>query len=230
MAIHDRRGLAVTRPDFNVSPLLVFYEVTQACGLVCRHCRACAQTRRHPAELTTKQSLGLLDQLAEFPSPPMLVLTGGDPLERQDIYQLIEHAAWLGLDVSITPSATSLVTASVVWRLRDAGISRMAISIDGADAATHDANRGVPGSFERSLNILAEARTAGIPTQVNTTLTPSNLDQIEALADLLAAQEIVMWSVFFLVPVGRGEQVPRLSGEQCESAFERLWRQALRQP
>ena len=218
-----------TRGNFDSSPLLVFYEVTQACGLVCRHCRACAQTRRHPDELTTAQSLRLIDQFTEFPVPPMLVLTGGDPLERSDIFQLVEHAAWSGLDVSITPSATSLVTSQAICRLRDAGLSRMAISIDGADAATHDGNRGVAGSFERSLEILAEARIAGIPTQVNTTLTPGNFDQIESLADLLAGLEIVMWSVFFLVPVGRAQQMSRLTADQCEQAFERLWRQAQRQ-
>jgi radical SAM protein len=224
--LHSR----ASRGNFDSSPLLVFYEVTQACGLVCRHCRACAQTQRYPDELTTAQSLSLIVQLTEFPAPPMLVFTGGDPLERSDIFQLIEHAAWSGLDVSITPSATPRVTPDAICRLRDAGLSRMAISIDGADAATHDGNRGVAGSFERSLEILAEARAAGVPTQVNTTLTPGNLDQIESLADRLAGLEIVMWSVFFLVPVGRAQQMSRLTAGQCEQAFERLWRQAQRQP
>lgn len=106
----------------------------------------------------------------------------------------------------------------------------MAISIDGADAATHDGNRGVAGSFDRSLRILADACDAGIPTQVNTTLTPANFDQIDAMADLLAAQPIVMWSVFFLVPVGRARSMPRLTAEQCEAAFERLYWQVQRQP
>lgn len=91
------------RRDFNRGPLLVFYEVTQACGLVCQHCRACAQTQRHPRELSAEQSLELIDQLARFPAPPMLVLTGGDPLERPDIFRLIEHGVASGLDVSITP-------------------------------------------------------------------------------------------------------------------------------
>lgn len=219
-----------SRGEFSHSPLLVFYEVTQACDLVCQHCRACAQTASDPAELTTGESLQLIGQLAEFPTPPMLVLTGGDPLKRADIYQLIHHAASLELDVSITPSATHLVTPQAIRRLRDAGISRMAISIDGADAATHDAVRGVAGSFARSLAILAEAQAAGIPTQVNTTLTPANVAQIEQMADLFAAQQIVLWSVFFLVPVGRARLLPRLSAQECEAAFARLWQQAQHRP
>lgn len=220
----------LARADFDRSPLLVFYEVTQACDLVCQHCRACAQTTRHPSELSTLESLRLIDQLSEFPNPPMLVMTGGDPLKRADIYRLIEHAAWAGLDVSITPSATPLMTNWAIHRLRDAGISRMAISIDGADAQTHDAVRGVAGSFDRSLEILTTARNAGISTQVNTTLTPDNVDQIDRLAAQLADLKIDMWSVFFLVPVGRADQMARLSSEGCEQAFAKLWHHSQTQP
>jgi radical SAM protein len=228
--IRESRSSTPSAPEFQVSPLLVFYEVTQACDLVCQHCRACAQTRPHPSELTTDDSLRLINQLTEFPNPPMLVLTGGDPFKRQDVFDLVEHAAWSGLDVSITPSATPLVTRHAIGRLRDAGISRMAISIDGADAETHDATRGVAGSFTRSLEILGDAREAGIPVQVNTILTPENLDQIDQLAEMLARQDIMMWSVFFLVPVGRAGHMWRLSADQCEEAFARLWRHAQRQP
>jgi radical SAM protein len=226
----ESRLTRIARRDFDHSPLLVFYELTQACELACQHCRACAQARPHPAELTTLESRRLIEQLTEFPAPPMLVLTGGDPLKRADLFELVEHAAWLGLDVSITPSATPLVTAQAIRRLRDAGISRMAISIDGADAAAHDAVRGVPGSFQRSLEILADVRAAGIPTQVNTTLTPQNVGQIDAMAKLMASLEIDLWSVFFLVPVGRAASAPRLTAQECEAAFERLWHHAQRQP
>lgn len=212
------------------SPLLVFYEVTQACDLACDHCRACAQSEPRPGELTTEQSLQLIDQLTEFPTPPKLILTGGDPFKRKDIFELVQHAAKRFLDVSITPSATRLVTRRAIRRLRSAGISRMAISIDGADARTHDARRGVVGSYYRSLQILAEARAAGIPTQVNTTITPANVAQIDRIADLLAREQVAMWSVFFLVPVGRARYATRLSADECEAVFESLWRQSQRQP
>ncbi|TWU21769.1 radical SAM protein [Bythopirellula polymerisocia] len=216
--------------DFRRSPLLVFYEVTQACGLVCTHCRACAKLEADPNELSTADSLRLIDQLSNFPDPPMLVLTGGDPLCRTDIYQLIEHATAAGLETSITPSATLLVTREAVRRLRYSGIHRMAISIDGANSETHDSVRGVTGSFARSLEILKDAQQLGLPTQVNTTLTPGNFSQIEELAKLIATFDIVLWSVFFLVPVGRAAFSGRLSAEQCEVAFERLWTQSHRQP
>ncbi len=219
-----------TRKSFDHSPMLVFYELTQACDLVCQHCRACAQSRSDPAELTTADSKRLIEQLTEFPEPPMLILTGGDPLKRRDIFELVEYAVACGLQVSITPSATPLVTREAIRQLRDAGISRMAISIDGADAVTHDANRGVVGSFERSLEILRDARELGVETQINTTLTPANFDQIESMAECFAQFDIALWSLFFLIPVGRAGQMPRLSADQCELAFERLWQQAKVQP
>ena len=210
--------------------MLVFYELTLACDLVCLHCRACAQSHSDPRELSTADSKRLIKQLTEFPDPPMLILTGGDPLKRADIYELVEYAFAAGLDVSITPSATPLVTRETIIRLRDAGISRIAISIDGADAETHEANRGVAGSFQRSLDILNWASELGVQTQINTTLTPANVDQIEAMAEQFAELGIVLWSVFFLVPVGRADQLPRLDAEQSELAFERLWKQAKIQP
>lgn len=215
-----------SRKSFDQSPMLVFYEMTRACDLVCLHCRACAQSQRDPAELKTEQSKQLIDQLCRFPDPPMLILTGGDPLKRSDIYELIEYACGSGLEVSITPSATPLVTRESLIRLRDAGISRMAISIDGADAATHDANRGVAGSFDHSINILRTAHQLRIETQVNTTLTPANVAQIESMAELCAKLNIALWSVFFLVPVGRATEMARLSADECERAFARLHTQA----
>ena len=222
----ERASQKPRRGNISHSPLLVFYEVTLACDLVCTHCRACAQSKAHPDELATEQSLRLIDQLADFPSPPMLVLTGGDPLKRADIFLLARRAAWRGLDVSITPSATPLVTSEAIQHLHCAGISRMAISIDGADATTHDATRGVQGSFDRSVQILADAHIEGISTQVNTTITPQNVGQIDRIAQLLARQNIAMWSVFFLVPTGRARFASRLTADECEAAFEVLWHQS----
>jgi len=208
--------------------MLVFYEVTQACGLVCKHCRACAQTHAHPDELSTQASLSLIDQLTEFPEPPMLVLTGGDPFCRDDIFQLIEYATQAGLETSITPSATPLVTHEAIGQLRNSGVHRMAISIDGADAKTHDEFRGVKGSFLRSFEILREARRIELPTQINTTLTPENFGHLGAMAELFAELEIVLWSLFFLVPVGRAEFTARLTPDDYERAFEKLWDESQR--
>lgn len=219
-----------SRKSFDHSPMLVFYELTRACDLVCLHCRACAQKLRDPDELDTAQSKLLIDQLGEFPNPPMLILTGGDPLKRDDIYELIEYAVGSGIDVSITPSATPLVNRDSIRRLRDAGISRMAISVDGADAATHDTNRGVTGSFDHSMNVLRIAREIGVETQINTTLTPANVDQIERMGELFGKLDIALWSVFFLIPVGRATRLERLDADACEAAFARLHAQARTQP
>src|SRR5271165_5306935 len=216
--------------DFNISPMIVFYEVTRACDLVCRHCRACAQALPDPNELSGELSLRLIDQMARFPVRPMVVLTGGDPLKRGDIFELIGHAVSQGLETAITPSPTPLVTTEAITRLKAAGIHRMAVSIDGADAATHDGMRGVAGSFAQTQRIMEDARALAIPLQVNTTLNPDNFDQIEAMADLLARHQIVLWSVFFIVPVGRATAALRLSAAQYEEAFGRLYTQSLRQP
>lgn len=219
-----------TRKSFDHSPMLVFYELTRACDLVCLHCRACSQSESDPRELTTAQSRKLIDQLTLFPQPPMLILTGGDPLKRADIYGLIRYAVNAGLEVSITPSPTPLVNRDSIARLRDAGISRMAISVDGADAETHDRNRGVAGSFDHSMDVLRIASELGVQTQINTTLTPANVHQIEAMADLFATLDIVLWASFFLIPVGRAVEMARLDAQQCEDAFERLYAQSKRQP
>lgn len=217
---------ARSRKSFDHSPMLVFYELTRACDLVCLHCRACAQQYSDPNELGTELSKRLIQQLTEFPKPPMLIVTGGDPLKRPDIYELIEYAVASGISTSITPSVTPLLNRDSIRRLRDAGIARMAISVDGVDAATHDANRGIEGSFDRSMEVLRTARELGVETQINTTLTPANVGQIEAMGDRFAQLDIALWSVFFLVPVGRATTLQRLSDEACEQAFARLHQQS----
>lgn len=218
-----------SRSDFHHSPMVAFYEVTQACDLVCRHCRACAQPRRHPAELDSEMSKRLISQLAEFPKRPMLVITGGDPMKRGDLFRLVEHGVAAGLHVALTPSATPLVTRDAVCRLAAAGLSRLALSLDGADAATHDRFRGVEGSFSHTLDILGYARDAGLPLQINTTVTRWNVSQIDAFAALMADLDVVLWSVFFVVPVGRATLEDRIAPEEYEEVFERLLYHSRRQ-
>ncbi len=220
-----------TQADFGHSPLLVFYEVTRACDLACRHCRACAVTRAHPRELGSQASLTLLDQLAEFPRKPMVVLTGGDPFKRADLIELTAHAAALGLTPSMSPSATPLVTFEALEALRDVGLTRVAISLDGADAPTHDQFRGVAGTFERAIEIIGDCATLQLPVQVNTTIHRGNVHQVHRMAKLLGELPgVSMWSVFFLVPVGRGLRMQRIDPWQYEDVFDRLAQHARRQP
>ena len=219
-----------TRDDFATSPLMFYYEVTLACDLVCKHCRASAQEMPHPDELSTEGAKALIDQITGFPRPPMLVFTGGDPLKRADLFELIRHAASNELHVALTPSATPLATFAAFERARVAGVQGLGISLDGADATTHDAFRGWQGSFERTMEMLEFARRLGLPVQVNTTITRRNFQQVDAIAELLAAKGIAMWSVFFLVPVGRGIEEQRISPKEYEAVFERLWHHARCKP
>lgn len=218
------------KSDFGQAPLMFYYEVTQACDLSCQHCRASAQPLADAAELNHAQSCALLDQVASFPQPPVVVFTGGDPLKRADLLDLIRYGRQLELQIALTPSATPLATRDALERCKQAGVSCLGISLDGADAATHDAFRGWQGSFDRTMQMLADARELELPVQVNTTVTRRNVHQIDALASLCADREIAMWSVFFLVPVGRGVLEQRISPSEYEEVFEKLWHQSHRQP
>jgi len=218
-----------TEHDFPTSPLIVFYEMTRACNLLCVHCRADAQRQRHPDELTTQQAKELFQQLNDFPRPPLLVLTGGDPFKRPDLFQLIAWARSLNLDVALSPSATPLVTDQAIANLKRAGLHRISMSLDGADAPTHDGFRRVPGSFQRTLHIIAQCHAHGLPMQVNTTITRHNFQQVDAMAELLAGLDILLWSVFFLIPTGRALAQPRIDPANYEVVFENLWHQTTRQ-
>ncbi len=208
--------------DFDQAPFTIAWEVTRACAYACAHCRADAQPKRDPRELDTEEGLRLIDQLAGFGNRPILVLTGGDPLMRRDLFQLARHADDRGLRVSLTPTATALVTERRMHEARDAGIRRVAFSIDAADAEVHDSFRGFRGSFQRTRDGMAAAVAAGLPLQVNTTVCSRNADQLPRLAEQLAQWGIVQWSVFFLVPVGRGEALQMLSAAEHERVLSWL--------
>ncbi len=219
-----------SRADFGRHPLMFYYEVTLACDLVCKHCRAAAQGDPHPEELNGEQSKMLINQVAGFPRPPMMVFTGGDPLKRPDLFVLIRHAVGRGLQVALTPSATPLATLEAFRLARQSGVRRLGISLDGADPPTHDAFRGWEGSFERTLGMLENARRLNMAVQLNTTVTRRNVHQLDAMAELLVEQGIAMWAVFFLVPVGRGVEEERIRPQGYEDVFARLWHHAQTKP
>ena len=227
----DATSMAIyRRVDFDRTPFLVFWEITQACDLVCDHCRACAQPDRHPEELNLPLCHKLIEQLASFPQRPILVLTGGDPMKRDDVFDIIWAGVDAGLTVTMTPSATPLVTPQAIEQLKAAGLSRLAVSLDGVDAATHDGIRGVERSFQQALQIIREARAVRLPVQINTMVSKRNVEQVDVMAEFIADLDIILWSVFFLVPVGRGVAEQRIAPEQYEEVFERLWHHAETKP
>jgi radical SAM protein len=208
--------------NFDQSPMLVIWEVTQACDLACVHCRASAQAARHPHELTTEQGYRLLDEIRSF-GEPLMVFTGGDPLKRPDLYDLIRYSVGLGLRTNVTPSATPLLTADAIQGFKDAGATRMAISLDGPDAATHDEFRGVSGTFDRALFALRHARDIGLDTQLQTTVTRRNMARLPEIAEIAREVRTRMWSLFFLIVTGRAELGDDLSAAEYERVFEFMY-------
>ncbi|MDR2346848.1 MAG: TIGR04053 family radical SAM/SPASM domain-containing protein [Planctomycetaceae bacterium] len=220
-----------SKEDFCVNPLMFYYEITQSCDLVCKHCRASAQEKAASDELPTELSIRLIDQVASFPRKPNIVFTGGDPLKRADLFVLIQHAVKKGLNVALTPSATPLATREAFTKAKNAGVQALGISLDGPVASVHDAFRGFEGSFDKTSEMLETAKELQIPVQINTSITKRNFDLIDDTADYLARfGGVIMWSVFFLIPVGRGVEEVRISADEYETAFEKLWHHAQTKP
>jgi radical SAM protein len=218
---------AGTGIDFNERPFIVIWEATQACDLACVHCRASAQPLRSSFELSTTEAQGLIDQIAEM-QVPVFVITGGDPLKRPDIYDLVGYATGRGVHTSLTPSATPLLTREAIAELQRRGLARLAVSLDGSTAEIHDAFRRVPGSYDCTLNAVRWARELGLPVQINTTITRRNMADFEDMVRLLETLDIAMWSVFFLVPTGRGQREDLISAEEFEAVFAKLYQVARR--
>ncbi len=214
--------------DLAAAPITVAWELTRACPLRCLHCRAEAIPHRAPEELDTEEGQALIDQVADL-GTRVLVLTGGDPLARPDLFTLIAHAAGRGLHVGLSPSVTGRLTTQALRRARDAGASSVHLSLDGASAATHDGLRGVRGSFDRTHVAMAAVRDLGLPLQVGTTVTrqtaadlPRLFEQLHGLAS--------MWSLFFLVPTGRAQARDLLDADEHEQVLVWLARSAERTP
>lgn len=204
--------------DFDDKAFLVFWEITRSCALACSHCRAEAQPHRHPEELDEAQALRLIGQLAEW-KPPMLILTGGDPLMRRDALDLVRAASSAGLHVGLSPSATARLLNVDFAELKAAGVQRMSLSLDGATRESHDSFRGVAGTYDRTVEAVRRAHEVGLDLQINTTLTRSNLHEFEAFKNLMFEWKPAMWSVFLLVPTGRAgiDELP--AAEDLERVF-----------
>jgi radical SAM protein len=208
--------------NYDETPFLAIWEVTQSCDLACKHCRATAQPIAHPDELTNAEGKALIDQIAAM-GIPIFVLTGGDPMKRKDVFDLIRYAAGKGVQVALTPSATPLLTREAIFQLKEAGLVRLGISLDGSTPEIHDAFRGLPGAWARTIQAIEWANEAGIPIQVHSTISRHNVHDLDGLCALFEKLAIVMWNVFFLVPVGRGQLNDLLSGEEFEQVFQKIY-------
>lgn len=199
-------------------PLLVYWEITQACRLACRHCRAEAIPSPQPGELNQAESRALLEQIAAFGAPlPHLILTGGDPLERADLFDLIDAANALDIPVSLTPAATEKLTREAITELKGHGIRSLGLSLDGSDAARHEAVRGVRGCFDWTIGAARLAAELDLPVQINTLVAAETAEDLPTIFDLLRTHQVMRWSLFFLIAVGRGRVLKEVSPEQAEA-------------
>jgi radical SAM protein len=208
--------------NFDQAPLIVIWETTQACDLACAHCRASAASERHPSELATEEGYRLLEEIREF-GTPLMVFTGGDPLKRPDLFPLLRRSVALGLRTNISPSATPLLTREAIKEFKQCGVTRMAISLDGPNAESHDGFRGVRGTYDRAIDALENARLIGLDSQLQTTVTRRNIHSLDQIAQIAAAVNVRMWSVFFLVVTGRALAGDDLIADEYEQVFNKLY-------
>jgi AdoMet-dependent heme synthase len=196
-----------TLPDGSPPCRLIAWEITRSCNLACKHCRAEAHLEPYPGEFSTEEAKSLIDTFQEV-GDPIIIFTGGEPLLRPDIFELVRYADAKGLRCVMAPNGT-LVTAEIAGKMKDSGIQRASISLDGPDAPSHDAFRGVEGAFAASLRGIEHLKQAGLPFQINTTVTRNNLRQFKEIFHLTEKLGAVAWHIFLLVPTGRGANLGR---------------------
>ncbi len=206
--------------DYNKNPFIVIWEVTRACQLKCVHCRADAQLKPDPNELTHEEGLRLIDEIYEMDNP-MLVFTGGDCMMREDLFELADYAIKKGMRVSMVPSATDNVTVEKMIKAKETGLSRWGLSLDGPTPEIHDLFRGTPGSFDLTIEKIKQLNELNMPLQINTVISRYNYDSLETMAELVKELKAVMWYIFLLVPTGRGQLDACLTPAEHEKVF--LW-------
>lgn len=213
-------GIGSVKPvdwAYDRAPMIIYWELTTACALACRHCRASAQLESPPGELTHDEALRILDQVADFGSPmPHVIMTGGDPMRRFDLDGLIAGARDRGIGVSLSPAVTPLLTRERIADMAALGVQAMSLSLDGSTAAHHDGVRQVPGTFDATLRALADANEVGMPMQINTLVTDTTVADLDDTYELLKGYELFQWSLFFLISVGRGAQLREMSPGDAE--------------
>ena len=216
-------------PNFDQAPFLTIWEVTRACALVCHHCRAAAEDRRDPRELNTDEGRSLVAAIADM-GTRVVIFTGGDPLQRDDLELLIRHAKGLGLRVGTIPAETLRLTRDRIRSIAEAGLDQIAFSLDGSRPELHDGLRGIPGCFDLAMRAVAWAHDLRLPVQINTVVCARTYDDLPEIAQLVRDLRAVFWEVFLLVPTGRGAQLEGLTAHQVEEMFAFLYAQSMSAP
>lgn len=210
--------------NFDQRPMLVFWEVTRACLLACKHCRASATPNALPGELSHDEGMNMIEQVAGFGRPyPILILTGGDCLLRPDVFDLVDRANELGVPVGLSPSVTPMLTDEAIERMATSNVKAVSLSLDGACAETHDGIRSIPGLFDRTIPMIRKLVDAGLTVQINTTVMANNINEMADIAKIMQDTGVHMWEVFFLVHVGRGEATGAITPEQHEDVCHFLF-------
>jgi radical SAM protein len=212
------------------APRYIFWELTRACDLACLHCRAEAQREPLPGELDLAEVLSVVSDIADFEPVPHLVLTGGDPLKRRDLFTIIDAARNRGVGVSLAPAVSDRLDRAVLERLAGSGVRLISVSLDWPDAARHDALRRSAGCFERTFATIGAAQSAGLGVQVNSLVTAASAESMPQMYELLLPLGIVRWSLFFLINVGRGSLLEEIRPGPAERLLRWLYTRAKEAP
>ena len=204
--------------DYSDSPLLIYWESTRACELACTHCRAEAVPFRHPNELRTQEVKNFFDDVKTFKSKvaPKIVVTGGDPLLRPDLFELLNYASEIGLELSVTPAGTKRLNIEILKKIKDSGVKSLGLSLDGSCAEKHDSIRQVKDSFKLTAQACRIAVDLGFDVQINSIVSDETLNDIPAIYQLIKHWGIARWALFFLIATGRGQQLSEITDEQSE--------------
>jgi AdoMet-dependent heme synthase len=221
-------NMAAIHQSQSVAPRVIAWESTRACNYACRHCRAQAQKQADPNQLTTQEALNLMDQIAEF-CKPILIISGGDPLQRKDIFEVAAYATNLGIKVVMSPSGSD-ITPKVIDRMKASGVKMISVSLDGSNAEIHDSFRQVKGAFDLAMQNITYAKAGDLPFRVNTTVTKHNLEDLPSMLQLAVGLGATEWDVFMLVPTGRGKVEMEIAPSQYEATLQTVYEMNLSSP
>jgi len=211
-------------PHFEERPLLIFWEITRACNLFCLHCRASAISTPLPGELTQDDAFMLIDEIKKFGRPyPTIVLTGGDPLMRKDLFSIIKRMNESSIPVAVSPAVTNLLNADTLLNFKKLEVRSISVSLDSFYPSKHDRIRSIPGTFERTATVMKKALEIGLNIQVNTTIMKENMLELPLIFEFLRRKGIKVWELFFLVNVGRGRDLQETDSSENESICNFLY-------